>query len=137
MKISYEKYKVLSKEEQKIVVSLGIEIEKEMKERAQKVCTLKPYSFIVKTTCLLCGGVETRLFKMIPAGSYLYSKEVLSFETIQEQDEAELNIRAEETKTCKNCNEYLNSLPKQSLIEMIKSLAIHKPAYIKVNRVKN
>ena len=102
----------------------------------EKKCTLKPYSFSVKTTCQLCGNIETKLFKMIPIGPCLYSQEVNSFESLQEQEEAKENVRTEETKTCKNYNEYLNNLSKQSLIDIIKSLAIHKPVYIKLNNVK-
>jgi hypothetical protein len=117
-KIDLNTFNALKPEDQKMVLSLGIEIEEEFKPERQSRrlpdSVLEKYACVVETECKLCKNISTSVFAMEGTGGLLISHQ----SSIDQLDGMTIKTRSETVLTCSSCHDFLKLLSQEDLIAL-------------------
>jgi len=114
-KITRKHFDSLKSDEQKIVLSLGLEIEEEFRpSRQAKDSILTTYAMVVETTCKLCKSSSIRVFSMEGTGGLLISHE----SSLEQVDGMTIKTSYETTITCPACHDILKLMSQEDLIAL-------------------
>jgi len=122
-KITKEKFNSLTPENQKLILSLGFEIEENSPKpeknhgtstRRSTDSVLQKYACVVETTCKLCKNITTTVFSMQGVGGLLTSHQA----SLDQIEGMTVKTRTETVITCPNCRDYLKTLCLEDLISL-------------------
>ena len=115
-KISHEAFQALPEEQQKIILSLGLEVDSPHSVTQPKMehSVLKNYACIVETECLLCKTISKDVFLMKGSGGLLLS----SPGSLNELDGMTVKTREETVLTCGACYDTLKLMEREDLIAL-------------------
>ena len=119
--ISWEKWECLTVKEKELLKALGLKPTGKRKVKGKKakiatVLVLKPYTLGIKITCVICGSVTYRAFKMIQAVDKNNIPVLVPSEIESALYQYADKYEDRKTSSCSQCAIRLAALPKQEII---------------------